>query len=248
LRRFSWTCLAARLATAAVLLVAADVARATPVALSTPGGLNPGDKFRFIFVTSGTTQALSGDIAYYNSFVNTEAGGATYDSAIVTWKAVGSTSTVDARDNVGGYNSLVPIYLVNGTRVANDLTENSGGFWSNQLLPGSQLNMYIGGTTIGALRKPWTGSHDDGTKHEDYHLGTNYSTPNVLIGNTTLDNNFIWDTSGNKTFSRLMWGISSELMVSGTPVPEIDPAGMGSVLALVTGALGLLERRRRQTP
>ncbi len=27
-------------------------------------------------------------------------------------------------------------------------------------------------------------------------------------------------------------------------VPEIDPAGMGSVLALVTGALGLIERRR----
>jgi len=33
---------------------------------------------------------------------------------------------------------------------------------------------------------------------------------------------------------------------AGSPaaVPEIDPAGMGSVLALVTGALGLLERRR----
>lgn len=29
-----------------------------------------------------------------------------------------------------------------------------------------------------------------------------------------------------------------------SPVPEIDPAGMGSVVALVTGALGLLERRR----
>jgi len=29
-----------------------------------------------------------------------------------------------------------------------------------------------------------------------------------------------------------------------SPVPEIDPAGLGSVLALVTGALGLLERRR----
>lgn len=29
-----------------------------------------------------------------------------------------------------------------------------------------------------------------------------------------------------------------------TAVPEIDSAGMGSVLALVTGALGLLERRR----
>ena len=32
--------------------------------------------------------------------------------------------------------------------------------------------------------------------------------------------------------------------VSGSAVPEIDPAGMGSVLALVSGALGLLERRR----
>jgi sulfatase modifying factor 1 len=32
--------------------------------------------------------------------------------------------------------------------------------------------------------------------------------------------------------------------VAATGVPEIDPAGMGSVLALVTGALGLFERRR----
>ena len=32
--------------------------------------------------------------------------------------------------------------------------------------------------------------------------------------------------------------------VSSSAVPEIDPTGMGSVLALVTGALGLLERRR----
>lgn len=33
-------------------------------------------------------------------------------------------------------------------------------------------------------------------------------------------------------------------ITASTPVPEIDPAGLGSVLALVTGALGLLERRR----
>lgn len=35
--------------------------------------------------------------------------------------------------------------------------------------------------------------------------------------------------------------------VNPSAVPEIDPAGMGSVLALVTGGLGLLERRRRRT-
>jgi hypothetical protein len=36
-------------------------------------------------------------------------------------------------------------------------------------------------------------------------------------------------------------------LVSSSAVPEIDPAGIGSVLALVTGALGLLERRRLKT-
>ena len=30
------------------------------------------------------------------------------------------------------------------------------------------------------------------------------------------------------------------------PVPEIDPAGLGSVLALIGGGLGLLERRRKR--
>lgn len=36
------------------------------------------------------------------------------------------------------------------------------------------------------------------------------------------------------------------LRTESSPVPEIDPAGMGSVLALLTGALGLFERRRLQ--
>jgi len=35
-----------------------------------------------------------------------------------------------------------------------------------------------------------------------------------------------------------------DYVMSGVTVPEIDPNGVGSVLALVTGCLGLLERRR----
>ncbi len=41
-------------------------------------------------------------------------------------------------------------------------------------------------------------------------------------------------------------GISINAVPEPSTVPEIDPAGFGSVLALVTGALGLFERRRRQ--
>lgn len=47
-------------------------------------------------------------------------------------------------------------------------------------------------------------------------------------------------TSKTATFTPLSVEISPQ-----AAVPEIDPAGMGSVLALVGGALGLLERRRR---
>lgn len=44
---------------------------------------------------------------------------------------------------------------------------------------------------------------------------------------------------GNNTNS-----LGFNFVVPTSSVPEIDPAGMGSVAALVTGALGLLERRR----
>lgn len=102
---------------------------ASPIALHTPTGLNPGDKFRFIFVTTGTRNATSTDIADYNTFVNTDAGGATYNGSAVTWKAIGSTTTVNARDNVGGFGTNVPVYLVTGTKVANSLTDTAGGLW-----------------------------------------------------------------------------------------------------------------------
>lgn len=37
---------------------------------------------------------------------------------------------------------------------------------------------------------------------------------------------------------------SITIEAASAPVPEIDPAGIGSVFALVAGAIGLLERRR----
>lgn len=56
----------------------------------------------------------------------------------------------------------------------------------------------------------------------------------------------LW-TASNNTFRLISAAYESTPGVAiSTPssVPEIDPAGMGSILALVTGALGLLERRR----
>ncbi|MBM4057248.1 MAG: hypothetical protein FJ275_03275 [Planctomycetes bacterium] len=111
------------------LLIAAGSASATPNLL-TPAGLNPGDKFRFIAVTSGSTTATSTDINTYNTFVQNDFGGATYNGVVVNWKAIGSTFTVNARDYVGGFGTTVPVFKpFTGTLVATGLgdTYNPGG-------------------------------------------------------------------------------------------------------------------------
>src|SRR5262245_27919045 len=91
------------------------------VVLTTPAGLNPGDSFRFVFVTDGTTGAISSNIADYNTFVNTQAGAATYNGSVVTWVAIGSTDAVNAIDNIG-QQPINGVFLANGTKVATSTT------------------------------------------------------------------------------------------------------------------------------
>jgi len=211
------------------------------ISLSTPAGLTPGDHFRFLFLTAGTTDATSTDIAAYNSFVNSEAGGATYGGSTVTWKAIGSTSTVDARDNVGGFGDSEPVYLVNGTLFAKDLTTNAAnnGLWSGVVL--TQPKIGIDGSVFQNVRV-WTGSSLSGNQDTGFVLGD--SVARFGLSDYQPDSWLYWNFEDQSSFSQ-MYGISFQLTVAGpSPVPEIDPAGMGSVLALVTGALGLLERRR----
>jgi hypothetical protein len=225
------------LAVVAALLAAGPVTTASGggITLATPSGLNPGDKFRFVYVTSGSLQPDSSDIETYNTFVNTQAYDANYADGTVLWKAIASTPTVNARDNVGGFGTSIPVYLVDGTRVANDLTTSTGGFWSGDLF--AAINISIDGT--GIYDDTWTGSNDDGTGNASYTLGQYYST----VGNANTSSGFLNYGNAFDTAYNYMFAMSSDLTV---PVPEIDPGGMGSVLALIGGSLGLLERRRKR--
>jgi hypothetical protein len=224
----------------AALLLVAGVASAGTITLSTPTGLNPGDKFRFLAVTSGTTTATTTSINTYNTFVQTDLGDAVYNGGVVNWKAIGSTSVVDARDNVGGFGSLVPVYKpFTGTKIANDLTTNAGGLWTSSLF--AAPNETLSGTIPGSNTRAWTGTQPDGTKFPTYELGDSDSMYGVV--SVSANQGWIRATVQVSTNSYRMYGLSEELTVP-SAVPEIDPAGMGSVMALVTGALGLLERRR----
>ena len=102
-----------------------------------PTGLGAGAEFRLLFRTSGTRNAASTDIADYNTFVQTAAGGGHADiqQYSSTIRVLGSTAAVDARDNtVTTYTADdkgVAIYWLGGAKVADDYEDFYDGSWSN---------------------------------------------------------------------------------------------------------------------
>jgi hypothetical protein len=217
--------------TIALIGLSASSALAAPVVLTAPSGLADGTKFRFIFTTTGTTFATSSSIADYNTFVNAEAAGATYNGSTIAWKAVGSTATVDARDNVGGFGTNVAVYLVNGTKVANDLTNGANGLWGGSLM--AAANLGISGASVSGLA--WTGSTTAGQAFIGEALGSTGNVAFGIIGRTSGD--WIYFASIGSSASRKMYAVSEELTVGVIPAP-------GAVALLATA--GLLGRRRRR--
>jgi hypothetical protein len=196
------------------------------VDLTPPASLKPGDHFRFAFVTDGTTTATSSNIVNYDNFVNTQAGGATYDGVTIKWLAIGSTAAVNARDHIGITSD--PIFLVDDTKVAN--TTDSTGLWSasgHQLL--HQLNEDLTGKPLST--NPWTGTTQGGTANGSNVLGGFFS----VYGSTTQTNNY-WIVGGAaQTTNQLpLYGISTELTVPAV-VPEPSTA-----LVAVFGAVAFL--------
>lgn len=192
------------------------------IILQTPAGLNPGDQFRFVFVTDGTRDATSTNIADYDSFVNAEAGGATYKGAVVNWLVIGSTDSVDAIDHVG--QTTAPVYLSDGTLVTTSTTP--AGLWSRDLLHPINLDL--------AAKAPppfdnfvWTGTNPFGTG-----FGGALGDTRAQVGSISFTHD-AWVSSGtdNSPGSRPFYGISSVLTVP-QAVPE------PSTLAMLGTALG----------
>ena len=97
-------------------------------ALLAPLGLNTGDKFHYIFVTSGTTDAYSSDITTYNSYVKATADiiGIGSGIGLTDWRALASTPTINASDNLAPlFNDLnnVPIYNMGSDLVSSSLMD-----------------------------------------------------------------------------------------------------------------------------
>ncbi len=99
-----------------------------------PTDVQEGDRFRLLFVTSTGRNAQSTDIADYNTFVPTRAKAghsAITDDIGDQFKVLGSTASVDARDNTGTIGTGMPIYWLDGAKVADDYADLYDGSWDS---------------------------------------------------------------------------------------------------------------------
>ncbi|MYD52894.1 MAG: fibronectin type III domain-containing protein, partial [Chloroflexi bacterium] len=213
-----------------------------------PAGLGAGDEFRLLFRSSTQVDATSGFISTWNSraAARAAAGHEAIREHSSLFKVVGSTGSVDARDNIGmnPNNSAhldVPVYWLNGPRVA----ANTAGFWSQSWEHWSDADcrMEDGAVCASPGSWPWTGTNADGTKATQ-HLG---HTPNVRHGSLAMDANTAGPISKNQVVrsqSRPFYVISPVFQVA-LPPPELSASytqvyeGERKVIVFETSALSV---------
>ncbi len=149
-------------------------------------------------MTRTEQNAQSTDIAHYNTIVQTGAKGghtAITDDMGDQFKVVGSTAAVDARDNTGTTGAGVPIYWLNGQKVADDYADFYDGSWDSRAL------RYDNGERAPRDLTMYTGSNVDGTKHT-FPLGGQL----VRLGHS--QRNLLSDASGLNSLPFHLYGLS----------------------------------------
>jgi hypothetical protein len=198
-----------------------------------PPGLNPGDTYRLVFVTSDASTAASANIADYNAFVTAEADDNPALAALdATWVAIGSTDTVNAIDNIGSSVASVGIFRLDGLEVA----AGTAGLFSGPLMNPLDLTQF---NTTPTCCGVWTGTEPNGMEATGTGLGS--LSGQVTFG-SYLNNGSNWVdfTVFPETAGLGMYAISSELTVA---APE--PATIG-LSALGVGALLYAGCRKRR--
>lgn len=248
--------------------------------VTVPSGLNPGDRYRLVFVTDGRRDPLPADIADYNSFVTNQVTGSALEASLIQngltpqWFAIASTATVNARTNTGTDPTLpaaqqVPIYLISDSiKVADSYSD----LWDGS------IDVNIDSTPSGSrvVGSVWTGTDEFGFSVLPFgFLGESPASsldpqmPGVgaraIAGGTSADAAGIGTGTGPRWVSNqlitycqvdcrrnpppllLLYGISSELVVPGSPsLSVVEPSSLLSCITLGGLILGSAVRRARK--
>ncbi len=202
-------------------------------------GLGAGNQYRLMFRTTLTHDATSNDISVYNAFVTSVSNAnATLAALGTTWMAVGSTDTVDARDNTNT-NPLtdtgVPIYLLDGTT---KIADNNADLWDGT------IDAFIERDENGDLNQGgsvFTGSVADGTAATFAALGTGFGFSNAGLPNAT-NSNWIAASAPATTTSLTFFAISG-LIEEGVALPPLSEPGTLAVFGLSLLGLSIVRRR-----
>jgi hypothetical protein len=129
-------------------------------AIPVPPDLQPGDTYHLVFNSSLSTTALSSDIGFYNVVAQAAADVAGIGvSQGITWRALGSTNAVSARENavVG---AETPVYNMQRELLATGYAD----FWDGSLSASLAWNKgtKVAATKIGINR--WPGVRRDGSR------------------------------------------------------------------------------------
>lgn len=225
----------------ATLLFAPMTASAAPVTV--PAGLNPGDHYRLVFVTSTTRDATSSNIADYNTFVNGVANApASPITGLATWTAIGSAGSTGAQENTltrPGIDVDCPVYNLAGELVASNYTT----LWTVDIPYQGLifLSHAINRTEDGSLSgnfAVWTGVHPFGFDDLTLRLGQ----PRAIRGASLARTRDWYGNQGEEsTLHYHFYGMSGVLTV---PVPEPSTMAL-ACLAAVAVAVPMLQRHRK---
>ena len=178
-----------------------------------PSGISAGGKFRLLFLTEPRTAT---GIATYNGFVQAAAAGghAAIRPYASRFRAVGSTASVSARDNTMTTGTGVPVYWLNGARVADDYGDFWDGTWDAQASTDTRLDS---GAAESSAFRHWTGSNANGTAGPDSLLGS----ANVRYGQ--------WGSGTNPVSQGSQGGSVLRRMLALSPVFKVAAVASSSV-------------------
>ena len=204
-----------------------------------PSGLGTGDSFRLLFLTSTKSPLTSSDIATYNTFVQNRAaaGHAAIQSYSSLFKVVGSTAAVDARDNTGTTGTGVPIYWLNGNKVADNYADFYDGSWDDEANNKTESGVNTLDTTLSA-NQPATGSNHNGTESFQGTSSRALGASNVRIGRPNVSGQ--GPLQGSAAISNVgmnpVYALSDVLTVEADPTPptavELSVGGSGTIITI----------------
>ena len=203
-----------------------------------PSGFSGGERFRLIFVSSSVRAASATDIGTYNTFVQNlaNAGHTAIQPYALAFRALGSTSTVDARDNTSTRGRMgVPIYWLSGPKVADTYADFYDGSWDNY---NSSINRNESGS-VQQTNSVGTGSNTDGTKHTTNYFGHS----SIQVGYPHSNLNPISGGNVQVQTQIRFYGLSPVFVVTPPPSVSLHPV---DVTALENGNPAAMRLRLRR--